>query len=698
MSRLRKFPVDKTVLTEPLEIVRVWALRALMALNGHREFVMSTCFSSDALANYLGLGAWVEDADDNFSRKAIRQELQRLHRAVEAEAGSQTIPAPLSENTQRLAARCGLSDTDCRILEFVILIHNERLLGEAVDSLGRVMTRDLPLVLSVLLKLPVRAVQDALRSTSALAQSGLVKVDHVSTSLVGKLEIISDDFAERMCASETEPMTLFRDMVIPTPPAELGIDDYTHIAPSLAVLLPYLRYALETRKNGVNVMVYGVPGTGKSQLARTLAAELECQLYEVTSEDEDGEPINGEKRLRAYQVTQNFFGQQRALIVFDESEDVFADGDFKLDRKSTAQSRKAWMNRMLEGNQVPTIWISNHVGCLDPAYTRRFDMVLELPIPPKSQRERIIQKSGVDLLDTALIRRMALSEDLAPAIVARAVDVVCPIRSQLGQQTVDSAVELLVNATLEVQGHAAIPSKNDPNSLPETYDPAFICADVDLVMVSEGLTCNGAGRLCLYGPPGTGKTAYGRWLADQLGKPLLVKRGSDLISMWVGGTEKNIAQAFKDAVREDAVLLIDEVDSFLQDRRSAQHSWEITGVNEMLTQMESFEGVFVASTNLVDNLDQAALRRFDLKVKFDFLRAEQALALFTRCCDALGIAVAGAAVRRELGRLGKLTPGDFAAVARQHRFRPLATAEAMVAALRAECEVKEGSSAQIGFV
>ncbi len=698
MSRLRKFLADKAVFAEPVDIVRVWALRALMDLNGHREFLMSTCFSSDALANYLGLENWVEDADGDFNRKTIRQELQRLHRTVEADAGSQTIPAPLSGNAQRLASRCGLSDVDCRILEFVILIHNERLLGEAVDSLGRVMTRDLPLILSVLLKLPVRAVKDALRSTGALAQSGLVKVDHGSSDLTGKLEVISDDFAERMCASDTEPMTLFRDMVIPAAPAELDIDDYIHIAPSLAVLLPYLQHALGTRKKGVNVMVYGVPGTGKSQLARTLARELECQLYEVTSENEDGEPINGERRLRAYRITQNFFGQQRALIVFDESEDVFADGDSRSDRRSTAQSRKAWMNRMLEGNQVPAIWISNQVDCLDPAYTRRFDMVFELPVPPKAQRQRIIQQSAGELLDTAMVTRIAELEALAPAVVARALDVVRPIQFQLGKQTVDGAVELLINATLESQGHAILPGKNDPNRLPETYDPAFISANVDLAQVSEGLTRNGAGRLCLYGPPGTGKTAYGRWLADQLGKPLLIRRGSDLISMWVGGTERNIAKAFKQAASEDALLLIDEVDSFLQDRRGAERSWEITGVNEMLTQMESFDGVFVASTNLMGNLDQAALRRFDLKVKFDFLQTEQAWALFARYCEALGIAVAGAPVRRQLGQLGKLTPGDFAAVARQHRFRPLETAEAMVAALRAECEVKEGGAGQIGFL
>ncbi|MBW6608203.1 ATP-binding protein, partial [Salmonella enterica subsp. enterica serovar Weltevreden] len=88
-------------------------------------------------------------------------------------------------------------------------------------------------------------------------------------------------------------------------------------------------------------------------------------------------------------------------------------------------------------------------------------------------------------------------------------------------------------------------------------------------------------------------------------------------------------KAFRKAQNDGAVLLIDEVDSFLQDRRGAQHNWEVSEVNEMLTQMESFSGVFVASTNLMEGLDQAALRRFDLKVKFDYLRADQAWALLS---------------------------------------------------------------------
>ena len=206
-------------------------------------------------------------------------------------------------------------------------------------------------------------------------------------------------------------------------------------------------------------------------------------------------------------------------------------------------------------------------------------------------------------------------------------------------------------------------------------------------------------RLCLYGPPGTGKTAFGRWLAEQLDMPLLVRRASDLLSMFVGEAEKNIARAFREAEDDGALLLIDEVDSFLQDRRGAQRSWEVTQVNELLTQMEGFAGVFIASTNLMDGLDPAALRRFDLKVKLDYLRTPQAWALLQRHCAQLGLAAPGAAEQARLARLKQLTPGDFAAVLRQSRFMPLTSAAALVAGLEGECGLKhDGARHGIGFV
>lgn len=167
----------------------------------------------------------------------------------------------------------------------------------------------------------------------------------------------------------------------------------------------------------------------------------------------------------------------------------------------------------------------------------------------------------------------------------------------------------------------------------------------------------------------------------------------------MGESEQLIAEAFESALRDDAILLIDEVDSFLQDRRDARQSWEVTQVNEMLTQMEAFAGIFIASTNLMDNLDAAALRRFDLKVQFHYLKSDQARALYRRHSAAMGLSNPGEPVWRVLDGLHTLAPGDFAVVARQHRFRAFEGHEGVLEALRAEVALKPGVGKRgMGFV
>ena len=181
-----------------------------------------------------------------------------------------------------------------------------------------------------------------------------------------------------------------------------------------------------------------------------------------------------------------------------------------------------------------------------------------------------------------------------------------------------------MDSTLKAQGYRALPEEAGYNR-PAFYDPALIHCDTDLRQLAERMRDRPRANICLYGPPGTGKTAYGQWLADTLERPLLVRRASDLLGMYVGQTEQNLAECFAEAARSRSVLLIDEVDSFLQDRRQARHSWEVTQVNELLTQMEAFRGLLIATTNRLEALDQAVLLRFAVKLRFDYLRAEQAV-------------------------------------------------------------------------
>ena len=697
MPRNRRTPACQQQV-DTIPRIQLWLVRLLVGLGTHREFITDHGFSNDGMAQAIGLGNWVDCTRQEFDRKKVLTELRKVHRDFEMRFKDTVAPTILRDNVDRLSKLVGLSPTDCRVLEFAVLIRNESMLDEACDRLGTLSSIKVCHTLSVLLDVQEAEIRSSLSSNGILTKSGLVAVDRSGVSyLLSKLDLLSDHFADLIASSDVEPVGLLRDTVHRGSPATLTISDYRHIDESLRILRPFLKKSIATGRKGVNVYVHGAPGTGKSELARTLAAELGCELFEVASEDAEGDPVNGERRLRAFRAAQSFFGQRPALLVFDEVEDVFNDGDGLFGRKSTAQTRKAWINRMLEENTVPTIWLSNSVRGMDRAFIRRFDVVFELTVPPKKQRERIVRDACSGMLDDQQVSRIAQAQSLAPAVVTRAASVARSISDELGPSGVSHAIHRLISTTLEAQGHGPL-RKNDANRLPDIYDPAFIHADSDLEQVAIGLMESKSGRLCLYGPPGTGKTAYGRWLAERMEVPLIVKRASDLMSKWVGENEENIADAFRQAEDDGALLLIDEVDSFLQDRRGAKASWESSLVNEMLTQMESFSGVFVASTNLMTGLDQAALRRFDLKVKFDFLRSDQSSELFLRHCKQFAIALPSPSVLAQVCQMKNLTPGDFAAVARQHRFRRISSPETLFSALVAECEIKEGAKSMIGFL
>lgn len=676
-------------------IVKLWLLRILVPLGGHRQGLRNGSLRVEALNDVFELVDRREE--DDLDEKAIAPRLNALYRKMDGATVCVDPGSSFARNIGRLAELIGLTQEDRYILEFVVALKADSILDDTADLLGSLSTARVFSVLSVILDLPVEVIRERLSHNGVLAQSGLVSVCRDGNTYLGqKLELLSGSFADLVLYSESDPVHLLRETVMPSVPAQLELADYGHLSGHLKVLRPYLRSAYESGRKGVNIYIYGPPGTGKTELARVLAADLGCELFEIASEDAEGDPVDAGQRLRAFRAAQSVFAQRRALILFDEVEDVFSDGEGPFARKSTAQRHKAWINRMLENNEVPALWLSNAVD-LDGAFLRRFDMVFELPVPPRKQRAKIVEASAGNFLEAEAIERFSQSEHLTPAIVKRASSVVAQVRDVLDPREVGEALERLVNGTLEAQGRDTIRKPCD-GVLPPVYDPAFIRANADLVAIADGLAQAKAGRICLYGPPGTGKTAYAHWLASRLEMRLVIKRASDLLSKWLGENEKNLAAAFSEAREEGAILLIDEVDSFLQDRRLAQRQWEVTAVNEMLTQLEAFQGIFIASTNLIEGFDRAAMRRFDAKIEFDYLSAAQASLLLERHVQAIRLTLPGATELQRLARLRVLTAGDFAAVARRHRFQPVVSAMAFIEALEDECAMKEEQVQPVGFL
>lgn len=199
--------------------------------------------------------------------------------------------------------------------------------------------------------------------------------------------------------------------------------------------------------------------------------------------------------------------------------------------------------------------------------------------------------------------------------------------------------------------------------------------------------------LCLYGLPGTGKTQFAEYIAISVDKPIIIKNAGEILGKYVGETEKNILKMFLDAEESDSILLLDEGDSFLRDRSFAKNTWEISMVNQLLQSMERFNGTFICATNLFENLDIAALRRFTFKVEFMAMEPDQKWKMFeTEVGEQLNKLSKEEIkqLREELDFLPNITPGDFTVVKRQEQILDqILSPESWIKQLKLESDIKK---------
>lgn len=699
------------VVSEYRPLLGTWLIEMALLLDWYRPTkagIWPDIFSDDDFLIMTGIPdthAAEETEDDEIAEEkpTIRNCRKILEKQL-ADLQNIKISSELAlfDNIELLAELIGLNEADQCIIAFAAALDLFPSFKSAISSRCEKTPDQLVCqILNRLTGISEREFRSAIGSDSLLISTGIIRIGRGVVDLEDKLQVF-EGLSPILLTPHLSPEELSGRFIKRASKPTLTLENFPHLKSDISVMRDYLSNVLEERTTGVNILLHGKPGVGKTEFVQSLVSDIGADLYEIAFSDEDGDPIKGTARLRAFNFCQRLLAKTgNAVLLFDEIEDVFPVDfgmfSFFVEEGGGGKSGgKAWVNRTMERNPVPAIWISNCVGHIDPAYLRRFDYSIAFSVPPIAVRLNIAEYH-LSCFDPprAVIERIATNDEITPGQLDRAAkvaNIACggdKVRAiQLIEQTLDRSTTLL--------GQKKTPRRG----LPRTgYNLEFLNTDVDIVSIVSGLKRRPWGTFCFFGAAGTGKTELAHHIADEIGKPLIQKRASDIMSMWVGESEKNIAAMFTEARAQDAVLVLDEADSFLADRRDALRSWEITQVNEMLTQMEAFEGIFICTTNLMEKLDQACLRRFAFKVKFNPLSSRQRWQMFRQELVRLGgseenIDEWGARIRG----LEKLTPGDFSVAARQFDLwgvKP--TPGKLYEQLLRECEAKGAVRRPVGF-
>ena len=545
-------------------------------------------------------------------------------------------PTPAQKNMEYLVHIFRLSKEERAVVYFLSAMQNNELLQECVREFGADLEEEED-TLAMVAGLPKGLGNSLLNQEAPLMRLGIL----FRTRYRGNLNL-SSWVQEFICSLHKNDAARYEALIgVPVPSKdELTAKDFAYVeAAKLATRL--MKQAKHTK--GFNILLYGTPGTGKSSFAQVLAQSAKLNLYPV------GVCNNGEEE-KNYRLQQLYRKQfllktvKNTCLLLDEGEDIFSSLE--------TRTSKVEINNLLENNEVPVIWTTNKIHRMDPAYIRRFTLAVCFDKPPVEMRQKIWNKYlSANKITYTKGDTLALAKkyEVQPSMIAGAAQAARMAKG--GLPTVQEHLSFMIQA---LNGGRKNPEEEKTNI---RFYPALIHADMDLQALTTQLTRLGRLNfsLCLYGASGTGKSAYARYLADKLGLEVVQRRASDLISCYVGETEQNIAKAFAQAREDKSLLIFDEADSFLRDRSTAARSWEVSSVNEMLTWMESHPYPFICTTNLMESLDPASLRRFSFKVKYNFLTSQQVKEAFDYF---FGIKIALA----ETAGLDKLTPGDFTLV------------------------------------
>jgi len=609
-------------------------------------------------------------------------------------------------NVDLLSGLLGLSAAEKNVLSLSAALDVSSV-GTSLFSAIRQQARQVQ-ALQVALQLEnEHEVRSAFAGTSALTMSGLLHHDQgIHSDLEETLRLSRQ--ASALLNADVRSAADMAAIVLKLQPQarETDLLVWPHLDTRKNLLAQLLANALKLKTLGVNVLLYGAPGTGKSEFAKYLVNQAGAQGYSITDADERRSSASRKERLASLALSQIFAPSGKSVLVLDEAEDVF-DADYNNPFARVFAKNpdsKAWMNGLLEDNAHPVIWISNKIDHIDPAYLRRFTYCLEFPTTPRAVRRSIaLQHLEPVGCSATLIESIGSDEHVTPAMLASAARF-ARMASTTGND-VDLATRHVLTDHLKALGHKA------PANVPvraTRFDTRYlnVKGQVQPEAVMAGLQRLGRGTLLLSGPPGTGKTQLAAEIANRLGRELIYKTASDINTKWFGESERNVAKMFTECDPKSEVLFLDEADTLLESRGESGHRANVAVTAEFLRRIEAFEGVFVCATNHPQTLDSALMRRFAFRLGFEPLNMRQRehmlceIAMDWTPQSGLPEPEISTPARVRLARLGQLTPGDFANVVKRLRALGLSpTLDQWIDELDVEHATKPGATrAAIGFV
>lgn len=554
------------------------------------------------------------------------------------------------------------------------------------------------LLVSSMLRINNEDYEDMLGDESEIVASGLVSIDKAT----GKPQEMSNFWYEWFSIPVSSFTELFAKIAKPMS-KKYNSGSLGHISKEDKKIINHILLSIE-QSEGSHILFYSPSKIDKLGFVYELLNENKITAYEMNANIPPSDSLSACYFAQRYIHMSDAFG----VLVIPRAENVLKKSVKSLKEmlffsiEVEDEIEESIIEKSLLSYPMKMIWLTNNTNNLRDDTIGRFLYSCEVKGASRSERKQEIDK---------ILENFNLSDEFKNKLSQH---------TDLGEQQLKSAVHLSkILSSPSISIDKLIRLRNDPDYIFEILDEiqklkeqdetlntveykekiilkaieqsekalnrkgreslraSITKYSLDYLNVNGGLTIeeiihslkiNPHSSLCFFGLPGTGKTQLAEHIAIEIDKPILIRTASDILGKYVGETEKAIKKMFQDASDEDAILLLDEGDSFLRDRSYAKNNWEVSMVNQLLQEMERFNGVFICATNLFKDLDIAALRRFTFKLEFLPLLPDQKWDMFVnevgKDIDVLPDHLKES-MRTDLDMMAYLTPGDFATIKRQ---------------------------------